>query len=116
MVGVYPQVGPSDSPTLERLVEKPGVTWLVMSPATSGNPRGVLRLSVPIHKLFGVSKAALAADDTYQGLYNANPSRIALLTMACFAMSGSGVVGAVTFVAQLTYVAKVFGLSAVGSS
>jgi hypothetical protein len=114
-VGIYPQVGATDGPTLERLIEKPGVVWKVLPPASATN-RTALSLSVPISKLFGVPSRALIADDTYQGFWNANPSRLASLIFAIYSMTGAATVGSVTGIAQLKYSAKLFGLSAVGSS
>lgn len=115
-VGIYPQVGPTDGPPLERLIEKPGIAWKLLSSASSGTPQARLQLSVSPAAVFGVSKTVYMSDDTYQGLYNSNPSRLCNLIFAVYAMAGAASVGSVTGVAQLTYTADLFARASVSSS
>lgn len=112
----YFQPGALDFPSRELLIEKPECKPIYLPQSGGGPVTRTYSRTIPIEKCFGITRARLLADDVYSGLYNANPSQIALGVVMMYALPGSGVVAQVSVATELTFLAEVFGRSAIASS
>lgn len=75
------------------------------------NPARKLKMYVPIHTFFGVSKDTLLADNQYHGAFNANPTRPAVVHAAVYNTEdhNSGV-NSVNLFIKIEYYVKLFTL------
>lgn len=107
--GTYLQSGPVDYPSRELLCEKP-MSKRVFLPQSGGGPvTRTLTYDVPIEKVFGISRERLLADDVYTGIYNANPSQLALCIIMTYAQPGAGVVAQTSVAYECEFIAQLFG-------
>ncbi len=113
VAGFYVQPGVVDFPSLIGLQEKPmGQTALLAQSPVSGCRR-VFRFTVDIKKVFGVNAQKLNDDDTYSGLYNANPAQVAYMIVMIY---GVTTIAAATVKVNLVPHAKLFSLVAAPTS
>lgn len=73
--------------TLDRATEIPRVASAHLS--TSGTRAAVIRFSVPIHVLFGVSRSVVANDDGYASFNTTNPANEATCSFSVGSYSGA---------------------------
>lgn len=73
----YLQPGAVDLPSLISCGEKPLREDKMLSQRDTMGSRITFRGRMPIEKIFGIPKQRLVSDDTYSGVYNANPSQVA---------------------------------------
>lgn len=73
---------------LNYVVETPSCTFGQLS--SSGDRRCILRGSIDLYKLCGVSRAKYEADDSYSGTSSTNPQQEALLNFAIACFDGTG--------------------------
>jgi len=67
-----------------------------------GSPPVVLEFYVTMAQVFGQSKQAIAADDTYSALVSASPSQVAVCTAALQALDATTTVTLALFAVELT--------------
>jgi hypothetical protein len=115
-VHFYVQPGTIDFPGNEACFEKPWRQSIVLSGNSAGPSKGVINMSIPIMRGFGVPRRKLLDDDVYSGLYNANPSQLLSGIVMVYATPPATAVATVTCVGTLTFMGTAYGLSAIGSS
>ncbi len=116
MFAFYLQSGPLDFPGRELLCEKPLCKKVFLSQSGGSPTVKTIVFDVPIEKVFGITKARLLADDVYAGIYNGNPSQLALGICMTYAQPGAGVVAQTSVAMEIEYFADLFGRPAVPGS
>lgn len=111
--GTYAQPGAVDFPSILGLQEKPMGRMAVLAQSPAAGCRRSFRFTVPIAAVFGVPPSRIKNDDTYTGVYNANPSQIAYMTNMIYGITN---IATATVRVTLRAHAKLFSVVAAPTS
>ncbi len=113
---LYGQPGTMDYPSRDLLMEKPMSKRVFLSQSGGGQTTRKVQMTIPVEKLFGVTRARLHTDDVFTGIYNANPSQLGFIVAMMYNMPGGGVVAQVSLATRIRFHARLYGRSAIAGS
>lgn len=111
--GCYAQPGTVDFPSVIGLQEKPMGRRAMLSQSPAPGCRRTFVMNMPISAVMGVPPQRIRDDDTYSGVYNANPSQVAYLVCMLYGITN---IATATVRVTLKQHTKVFSLVAASTS